>query len=75
MRDYFDTACMQGKDPTAYETYMNTRPPKFEQDAVRMLIDVLDADTNPSQPGFSVHIAHLADAGCLDMIKVRHGRG
>jgi hypothetical protein len=36
-----------------------------------MLIELMDADTSPAAPGFSVHVAHLADAGALDMIKVR----
>ncbi|PNH11170.1 Allantoinase [Tetrabaena socialis] len=56
-------------DPTAYATYMASRPPAFEQDAIRLLVQLLDADTNPAAPGFSVHIAHLADAGSLDIIK------
>ncbi|KXZ50155.1 hypothetical protein GPECTOR_17g791 [Gonium pectorale] len=61
-------------DPTAYATYMATRPPKFEQDAIRLLVELLDADATPAAPGFSVHIAHLADAGALDMIKAAQAR-
>ncbi|KAG2443328.1 hypothetical protein HYH02_009394 [Chlamydomonas schloesseri] len=61
-------------DPTAYATYMATRPPKFEQDAIRLLIEKLDADTTPAAPGFRVHIAHLADSGSLAMIKEAQAR-
>uniref|UniRef100_A0A7S0S525 allantoinase n=1 Tax=Chlamydomonas leiostraca TaxID=1034604 RepID=A0A7S0S525_9CHLO len=61
-------------NPRVYETYMNTRPPKFEQDAIRLLVELLDNDTTPAAPGFSVHIAHLADAGCLPIIKEAQAR-
>ncbi len=61
----------QAADPTHYATYMSSRPPTFERDAIATLIQLLDADASPAAPGFRVHIAHLADAGALDMIKVR----
>lgn len=65
----------QAADPTHYATYMASRPPKFERDAISTLIQLLDEDTSPAAPGFRVHVAHLADAGALDMIKVRLARG
>ncbi|GLC40179.1 hypothetical protein PLESTB_000259700 [Pleodorina starrii] len=62
-------------DPTRYTTYMATRPPKFEQDAIRLLVQLMDADSSPAAPGFSVHVAHLADAGALDIIREAQSRG
>lgn len=64
-------ADMQGKDPRAYATYMATRPPKFEQDAIKAIVDVLDADRAPVKAGWGMHIVHLADAGAISMVKVR----
>ncbi len=43
----------------------------MEQAAIKILIELLDADTTPAAPGFVVHIAHLADSGSLPLIKVR----
>eukprot|EP00798_Chlamydomonas_sp_ICE-L_P018520 gene18520-25024_t len=63
-------------DPTEYETYMKSRPPSFEQNAIKTLIRVLDEDETPiSSPGFRVHIAHLADAGSLPLIQEAQQRG
>jgi hypothetical protein len=55
-----------------YETYMNTRPPSFEQSAIHMVIDTMldEAQRIAAKDGFHVHVAHLADAGSLPMIKV-----
>lgn len=61
----------QGRDPRTYGTWMDSRPPKFEQDAVRLLVQLLDNDTTPAAPGFRLHIAHLADAGCLPILQAR----
>lgn len=66
-----DGTCLQGSDPTKYSTWLRSRPPKFEQDAIKLLIDLLDKDTTPAAPGFKVHIAHLADASAIPMIQVR----
>lgn len=60
---------MQG-DPRSYSTYLSSRPEKFERDAVELLIKLLDEDKTPAKSGFSVHIAHLSDASCLELIKV-----
>lgn len=56
--------------PNDYQTFLATRPPLFERDAVKLLIELLDKDGSPTSPGFSVHIAHLSDAGCLPLIQV-----
>ena len=65
--------------PTQYSTYLSTRPPSFEQDAIRTLIRLLDEDAAANKeeaaPGFRLHIAHLSDAGCLPLIKVSTGSG
>lgn len=61
--------CPPQGDPRAYQTYLATRPPAFERDAIAAIIAALDADAdNKGAEGFAVHVAHLADAGCLDML-------
>ena len=43
---------------------------------MRALIDALEADSTPAQPGFEVHVAHLSDAGAtLDMLKAAKKKG
>lgn len=60
---------------TIYTTYLDSRPPQFEKDAVQMLIDILEEQNSLDfKPGFRVHIAHLSDAGSLEKIKVGHVR-
>ncbi len=49
-------------DMTRYENYLATRPPRFEQDAIKLLIDLC------RETGCPTHIVHLADADCLPMI-------
>ncbi|GAX85441.1 hypothetical protein CEUSTIGMA_g12857.t1, partial [Chlamydomonas eustigma] len=61
--------------PTSYETYLSSRPPKFEQDAIELLIKLLDEDNTTAAPGFVLHIAHLSDSGCLPLIKAAVDRG
>ncbi len=65
--------CIAQGGPTEYRTWGDSRPPSFERAAVNLLIKLLDEDGTPSAPGFVVHIAHLADAGCLPLIKARRG--
>jgi hypothetical protein len=60
----------ENPDPRSYSTYLATRPPKFEQDAAHMLIDVLVDEDVPPSPGFSLHIAHLGDASNIDAFRV-----
>lgn len=61
--------------PTQYVKYMSSRPPKYERDAIELLIRLLDEDQTAAAPGFRLHIAHLADAGSLGMIKAAQQRG
>jgi len=44
-----------GADPRVYETYMQTRPREWEENAIKALLDV-------ASPGSRIHIAHLGDA-------------
>ena len=61
-------------DPREYATYLATRPPTWEQNAIKGLLSSLSKDIAENGPveggGFSLHIAHLADASCLAMIEV-----
>lgn len=60
----------QDADPTQFSTFLENRPESFELAAVSLLIQLLDSDTTPAAPGFKLHIAHLAHAGCLPLIQV-----
>ncbi|MCL4130892.1 UNVERIFIED_CONTAM: hypothetical protein GTU68_005080, partial [Idotea baltica] len=56
-------------DPTSYQQYMVSRPPKFELDAIRLLIDLCREFQTP------VHIVHLATAEALPMIAAAKREG
>jgi allantoinase len=60
----------QAADPRKYATYLATRPPQFEQDAIRMLLDVLAHAGVSARRGFFLHIAHLGDAASVPALKV-----
>jgi len=51
-----------GADPFEYSTYLATRPRTFEADAIRELVALANSET-------PIHIAHLADAGSLPLIR------
>jgi allantoinase len=61
----------ENPDPRKYSTYLATRPPKFEEDAAHMLIDVFVEEHIPPTRGFYLHIAHLGDAKNIDAFRVR----
>ncbi|XP_054804020.1 allantoinase [Prosopis cineraria] len=64
-------------DPRVYSTYLKTRPPSWEQAAIRELVGVTE-DTRTGGPleGAHVHIVHLSDSSAsLDMIKEAKHRG
>ena len=50
------------KSARRYADYLATRPPQWETDAIRMLIDLCLRTSCP------VHIVHLANARCLQML-------
>ena len=55
-----------------YSTYLETRPPSWEEGAVKELVTAAK-DTIPNGPadGAHIHIVHLSDASAsLDLIKV-----
>ncbi|MCH92302.1 allantoinase 1-like, partial [Trifolium medium] len=58
-------------NPLAYKTYLNTRPPSWEEAAIKELVDVAkDTRIGGSLEGAHVHIVHLSDASAsLDLIK------
>jgi allantoinase len=55
-------------DPRAYATYLATRPPQWEQNAIRALVALANAAT-------PIHIAHLSDAGSLPLIRAAKAAG
>ncbi|CAL6389708.1 unnamed protein product [Bathycoccus prasinos] len=59
-----DVVSTNGKDPRKYSTYMNSRPRKWEKDAIKELIDVAKTNKIPH-----IHIAHVSDADTLSAIK------
>ncbi|OIW13685.1 hypothetical protein TanjilG_08027 [Lupinus angustifolius] len=64
-------------DPHVYSTYLNTRPPSWEQGAIEELVGVTK-DTIIGGPleGAHVHIVHLSDSSAsLDLIKKAKSRG
>lgn len=47
-----------------YSSYLATRPPEFEREAIGALIAALDeAMEEKPAPGFKLHVAHLGDGG------------
>jgi hypothetical protein len=63
-------ALQANPDPRKYATYLATRPPKFEQDAAHMLLEVLLDEHIPPTRGFFLHIAHLGDASNVEGFRV-----
>ncbi|KAI4296719.1 hypothetical protein L6164_036653 [Bauhinia variegata] len=64
-------------DPRSYSTYLKTRPPSWEEAAIKELVHVTE-DTRKGGPleGAHVHIVHLSDSSSsLDMIKQAKRRG
>ncbi|KAI3892194.1 hypothetical protein MKW92_012007 [Papaver armeniacum] len=58
-------------DARSYSTYLKTRPPSWEEAAIRELLTVTkDTRTGGPSEGSHVHIVHLSDTrASLDMIK------
>jgi len=49
-------------DPRSYEAYLMSRPSQWEEDAIRLMIDLSQQTNCP------VHIVHLATAHALEMV-------
>jgi allantoinase len=65
----FDVAQEEGADASKYETYMSTRPGKFEVDAIRLLFKIsknLAAERVPHK----IHVAHVSESSILDEIQL-----
>ena len=72
---YICTCVLQG-DPHKYQTFLQTRPKRFEAAAVSMLIDVLRTGQKQGfEEGFELHIAHLGNADILPLIKAAKADG
>ncbi|XP_041026058.1 allantoinase isoform X1 [Juglans microcarpa x Juglans regia] len=64
-------------DPRLYSTYLKTRPPSWEEAAIKELVTVTK-DTRNGGPaeGAHLHIVHLSDSSSsLDLIKEAKGGG
>nr|DAD22922.1 TPA_asm: hypothetical protein HUJ06_024385 [Nelumbo nucifera] len=61
------------EDPRSYSTYLKTRPPSWEEAAIRELLTVTnDTRSGGRAEGAHLHIVHLSDAtASLDLIKVQ----
>ena len=71
------TCCVTAQgDPRKYATYLATRPKSYEAEAVALLIDVLRRTKDqPTEPGFRLHIVHLANADLLKVLKQARAEG
>ncbi len=47
----------------------------MENDAIKLLIRALEEDKTKAQPGFQIHIAHLADSGSMADIEAAKKKG
>lgn len=56
-------------NPRSYRDYLASRPPRFERDAIEMLIDLC------RQTGCRTHIVHLADTGSVDSLRAARAAG
>ncbi len=55
--------------PSRYADYLATRPPRFERDAIELLIDLC------RKTRCRTHIVHLSDAGSLPMLRQARQQG
>jgi allantoinase len=62
-------SALQGRDPRRYATWLASRPPAAEVEAVRLLLRLCE-DT-----GCAVHIVHLATAEALAELRPARARG
>ncbi len=62
-------AALRGRDSRRYATWLASRPPAAEVEAVRLLLRLSD------ETGCAVHIVHLAAAEALDDLRAARARG
>lgn len=63
------TADLSKADPTAYDTFLKSRPEKWEVDAIQMVIRL------SRETGCPVHIVHLSAASALPIIRQAQEEG
>jgi allantoinase len=56
-------------DPRSYATYAASRPPRWEDAAIRLLIDLC------RETRCAVHVVHLASAGAIEPIRAARAEG
>ncbi|MEN9785793.1 MAG: hypothetical protein RLZZ299_1057 [Pseudomonadota bacterium] len=56
-------------DPTAYATYLHSRPPVWEDAAVALIVDLV------RETGCPAHIVHLSSAGALAHVRAARREG
>jgi len=56
-------------NPRAYRGYLESRPPEWEDAAIRLLIDLC------RRTGCALHIVHLSSAGSLDALRAAKAEG
>lgn len=55
-------------DVRSHVSWENSRPPYWEENAISLLMELLDKDTTAASPGFRLHIAHLSSTTALPII-------
>lgn len=58
-----------GADPRRYETYLRSRPPAAENEAIALVIELL------RKHGGRAHIVHLSSGGAIPMIRAAQAEG
>jgi allantoinase len=59
----------EGGDPQAYATYLASRPPAWEDDAIRLMVRLC------RETGCAVHIVHLSSADVLFLLEEARAEG
>lgn len=78
MEQDFDTAAQDGnEDARSYSTYLKTRPPSWEEAAIRELLEVTNhTRAGGSAEGSHLHVVHLSDSrASLNLLKEAKLRG
>ncbi|KHO00586.1 allantoinase [Metarhizium album ARSEF 1941] len=57
-------------DVTAYQTFLDSRPPSFETTAVREILSAAHI-----APSLNLHIVHLSATQCIPLLKAARARG
>ena len=58
-----------GRDPADYQTYLRSRPNAAEDDAIRMLVELV------RKHGTRTHVVHLSSASALPILKAAQAEG